>query len=185
MCIRDRVKRSWAGTALAGYGTGTLVTKVDGNYNIVDNTINFVEAPYGNVPLSTATNPPDSRDWVGIATGSSFEGRTFMRSGVPDTANEPYWRNYIFDSISAQFNGQKSEFTLESDGSNISGIVTDTAIVLINDVFQTSGATNEFTITEDPTVGVTTISFTGTGSSTSDVNAVSYTHLTLPTIVSV
>ena len=97
---------------MAGYGTGTLVTKVDGNYNIVDNTINFVEAPYGNVPLSTSTNPPDSRDWVGIATGSSFEGRTFMRSGVPDTANEPYWRNYIFDSISSQFTGQKSDFTI-------------------------------------------------------------------------
>ena len=165
-----RVRRSWAGTTLAGYGTGTVVTKVDGNYNIVDNTINFVEAPYGNVPLSTSTNPPDSRDWTGIATGSSFEGRTFMRSGVPDTANEPYWRNYIFDSLSSQFNGQKSDFTLQSGGSNISGIVTDTAIVLINDVYQTSGATNEFTITEDPTVGVTTISFTGTGSSTSDVN---------------
>ena len=84
-----KVRRPWAGTALAGYGTGALVTKVDGNYNIVDNTLNFVEAPYGNVPLSTATNPPDSRDWVGIATGSSFEGRTFMRSGVPDSANEP------------------------------------------------------------------------------------------------
>ena len=165
-----KVKRPWAGTALAGYGTGTLITKVDGNYNIVDNTINFVEAPYGNVPLSTSTNRPDSRDWVGIATGSSFEGRTFMRSGVPDTANEPYWRNYIFDSISGEFNGQRSEFTLKSGSSNISGIVTDTAIVLINDVFQTSGTTNEYTITEDATVGVTTISFTGTGSSTSDVN---------------
>ena len=165
-----RVKRSWAGTALAGYGTGTLITKVDGNYNIVDNTLNFVEAPYGNVPLSTSTNAPDERDWVGIATGSSFEGRTFMRSGVPDTANEPYWRNYIFDSISSQFDGESSEFTLESGGSNVSGIVTDTAIVLINDVFQTSGATNEYTITEDATVGVTTISFTGTGSSTTDTN---------------
>ena len=76
------VKRAWAGTALAGYGTGTVITKVDGNYNIVDNTLNFVEAPYGNVPLSTSTNPPDSRDWVGISTGSSFEGRTFMRTGV-------------------------------------------------------------------------------------------------------
>jgi len=165
-----KVRRPWAGTALAGYGTGTLITKVDGNYNIVDNTINFVEAPYGNVPLSTSTNPPDSRDWVGISTGSSFEGRTFMRSGVPDTANEPYWRNYIFDSISSEFNGQRSDFTLKSNSSNVSGIVTDTAIVIINDVFQTSGTTNEYTITEDATVGVTTISFTGTGSSTSDVN---------------
>ena len=165
-----RVRRPWAGTALAGYGTGALVTKVDGNYNIVDNTLNFVEAPYGNVPLSTSTNPPDSRDWTGIATGSSFEGRTFMRSGVPDTSNEPYYRNYIFDSLSSQFTGQVSDFTLESGGSNITGIVTDTAIVLINDVFQTSGSTNEYTIIEDATVGVTTISFTGTGSSTTDAN---------------
>ena len=170
-----RVRRPWAGTALAGYGTGTVITKVDGNYNIVDNTINFVEAPYGNVPLSTSTNPPDSRDWVGISTGSSFEGRTFMRSGVPDTANEPYYRNYIFDSISAQFTGEESDFTLKSNGSNVSGIVTDTAIILINDVFQTpndsSGTTsNEYNIIEDATVGVTTISFTGTGSSTTDTN---------------
>jgi len=170
-----RVRRPWAGTALAGYGTGTLITKVDGNYNIVDNTLNFVEAPYGNVPLSTSTNPPDSRDWVGIATGSSFEGRTFMRSGVPDTANEPYYRNYIFDSISSQFTGQASDFILKSNGSDVSGIVTDNAIILINDVFQTpnidgQGITNEYTIIEDATVGVTTIAFTGTGSSTSDVN---------------
>ena len=170
-----RVRRPWAGTALAGYGTGTLITKVNGNYNIVDNTLNFVEAPYGNVPLSTSTNPPDSRDWVGIATGSSFEGRTFMRSGVPDTVNEPYYRNYIFDSISSQFTGQASDFILKSDGSNVSGIVTDNAIILINDVFQTpnidgQGITNEYSITEDAAVGVTTISFTGTGSSTSDVN---------------
>ena len=31
-------------------------------------------------------------------------------SGVPDTANDPYYRNYVFDSLSSQFNGQKSEF---------------------------------------------------------------------------
>ena len=85
-------------------------------------------------------------------------------------ANEPYYRNYIFDSLSSQFTGQKSDFTLKSDGSNVTGIVTDTAIVLINDVFQTSGSTNEYTIIEDATVGVTTISFTGTGSSTTDAN---------------
>ena len=159
-----RVKRPWAGTALAGYGTATLVTKVDGNYNIVDNTINFVEAPYGLVPISTATNQPDDRDWVGIATGSSFQGRMFMRSGVPDTANEAYYRNYIFDSVSAQFTGQESEFTLLSEESNVSGLTTDNAIILVNDIFQTPGSTNEYTL-EEGTAGVTTITFTGTGSS--------------------
>ena len=170
-----RVRRPWLGTSLSGYGTGTLITKVNGNYNIVDNTLNFTEAPYGNVPLSTTTNPPDSRDFTGIATGSSFEGRTFMRSGVPDTANEPYHRNYIFDSLSSQFTGQRSDFVLKSGGSNVQGITTDNAIVLINDVFQTpafdgDGDTNEYSIVEDSTIGITTISFTGTGSSTSDVN---------------
>jgi len=165
-----RVKRPWMGTALAGYGTGTLVTKVIGNYNIVDNTLNFVEAPYGNVPLSTDTNPPDSRDWTGIATGSSFNGRMFMRSGVPDTTSETYYRNYIFDSISDQFTGIKSDFVLQSEGSNVSGLTTDGAIVLVNDVFQTIKVTNslnDYFLEEDSAVGVTTILFTGTGSSVS------------------
>ena len=161
-----RVRRPWAGTALAGYGTGTLVTKVIGNYNIVDNTLNFVEAPYGNVPLSTTTNQPDDRDWVGIATGSSFQGRTFMRSGVPDTTNETYYRNYIFDSLSSQFTGQQADFNLESEGSSVSGLTTDNAIILVNDIFQTPGSLNEYTL-EEGTAGVTTISFTGTGSSVS------------------
>ena len=62
-----RVRRPWMGTVLSGYGTGELITKVIGNYNIVDNVLNYVEAPHGNVPESSATNPPDSRDWVGVS----------------------------------------------------------------------------------------------------------------------
>ena len=81
-----RVRRSWLGTSLAGYSTGDVITKVIGNYNIVENTLNFVEAPYGNVPIGSITNPPDDRDWTGISTGSHFEGRSFMRSGIPNTA---------------------------------------------------------------------------------------------------
>ena len=76
-----RVRRSWLGTALAGYSTGNLVTKVIGNYNIVDNTLNFVEAPYGNTPLGTSTNPPDERDWVGTTGG--VEG---VATGVVEAA---------------------------------------------------------------------------------------------------
>lgn len=38
-----RVKRAWLGTVRAGYSTGATVTKVTGNYNIVNNTLNFVE----------------------------------------------------------------------------------------------------------------------------------------------
>ena len=100
-------------TVLSGYGTGTLVTKITGNYNIVDNHLNFVEAPFGNVPIGSTTNPPDERDWTGISTGSSFQGRSFMRSGIENTSDESIIKTYIFDNISDQFNGTENEFTLE------------------------------------------------------------------------
>ena len=64
------------------HSTDALVTKVVGNYNIVDNILNFVDPPVGPTPFGTSTNRPDERDWTGIATGSSFQGRIFLRSGV-------------------------------------------------------------------------------------------------------
>ena len=163
-----RVRREWLGTVLAGHSTGDKVTKVIGNYNIVNNLLTFAEAPYGNVPLSSTTNPPDSRDWVGIATGSSFQGRTFMRSGETDGVNETYSENYVFDSISNQFNGIERTFRLKSDGANVTGIQTD-SVILVNDVYQGNGSTYEYTISE--TSGISSISFTGTATSiTSDPN---------------
>ena len=167
-----RVRRSWLGTSLAGYGTGDVITKVIGNYNIVENTLNFVEAPYGNVPIGSITNPPDDRDWTGISTGSHFQGRSFMRSGIPNTATETYARNYIFDDISSGFTGTERDFVLTSAGSTVTGIDDDNAIILINDVFQAPGRDpNDYIIEEAGTTGITTISFTGTASSiASDVN---------------
>ena len=109
-----RVRREWLGTKIGTAATGDLVTKVVGNYNIVDNVLNFVEAPFGNTPIGSTTNPPDERDWTGITTSSSFQGRSFMRSGVVDTGNETYYKNYIFDDISAGFNATENEFTLEA-----------------------------------------------------------------------
>ena len=164
-----RVRRPWLGTSVAGYSTGALVTKVIGNYNIVDNTLNFVEAPYGNVPLSTSTNPPDERDWLGISTSSSFQGRTFLRSGTPAGINETYSRNYIFNDLSNQFNGKTKNFNLKSNGTNVTGISTENAIILINDIFQGPGLTNDYYLSE--AAGITTITFTGTATSTAyDVN---------------
>ena len=43
----------------------------------------------------STTNPPDQRDYVGIATHSTFHGRTFMRSGVVGTSSEAYDDNYV------------------------------------------------------------------------------------------
>ena len=68
--------REWLGTGIGTHGVGDVVTKIEGNYNIVDNVLNFVEAPYGLEPISSTTNAPDDRDWVGIATHSTFQGRT-------------------------------------------------------------------------------------------------------------
>jgi hypothetical protein len=164
-----RVRRPWMGTNVSGHSTGAVVTKVVGNYNIVDNTLNFVEAPYGNIPLSTSTNPPDERDWLGISTSSTFQGRSFMRSGTPTSSNETYYKNYVFDDISEQFTGSTKNFNLKSNGSNVTGISTENAVILINDIFQGPGLTNDYNLSES--IGITTLSFTGTATSISyDVN---------------
>jgi len=157
---RIRVRRPWLGTVLSGYGTGTLVTKITGNYNIVDNHLNFVEAPFGNVPIGSTTNPPDERDWSGISTSSSFQGRSFMRSGVQNTSDESYHKNYIFDDVSNQFNGISNEFTLNQGGNNITGISTENAIILVNDIFQAPGLSDQYVITEAS--GISSIAFQGT-----------------------
>jgi hypothetical protein len=169
-----QVRRPRLGTSLAGYSTGSLVTKVSGNYNIVDNVLNFAEAPYGNIPLSSPTNRPDERDWVGIATGSSFQGRSFIRSGIVNSSDETYHKNYIFSDISSGFNGINKTFTLTSNGTNATGIQTENAIVLINDIFQGPGLAYDYTLLES--VGITSITFTGAATSVSyDVN-----HASIP-----
>ena len=160
-----RVRRTWMGTPLAGHSTGALVTKVVGNYNIVENILNFVEAPYGNTPLGTSTNPPDERDWTGISTSSSFQGRTFLRSGITNSTNETYYKNYVFDDISSGFDGDTRNFDLKSNGSDVTGIATQNAIILINDVFQGPGLAFDYNLTEN--AGITSIRFTGTATSIS------------------
>jgi hypothetical protein len=164
-----QVRRPRLGTSIAGYSTGALVTKVSGNYNIVNNVLNFAEAPFGNIPLSSPTNRPDERDWVGISTGSSFQGRSFIRSGILNSTDETYHKNYIFNDISSGFDGIAKKFTLKSNGTDIDGIANENAVILINDIFQGPGITYDYNLTES--VGVTTITFTGAATSvTYDVN---------------
>jgi hypothetical protein len=163
------LKRPWLGTTVVGHSTGALITKVVGNYNIVDNTLNFSEAPYGNIPLSASTNEPDEIDWTGISVSSTFQGRVFLRSGTPNSSNETYSKNYVFDDISNNFNGSKKDFTLTSSGSSVTGISNENAVILINDIFQGPGLNADYTLSEN--LGITSITFTGTASSVSyDVN---------------
>lgn len=165
-----RVNRAWLGTRRAGYSTGTTVTKVQGNYNIVNNTLNFVEAPYGNIPLSSTTNPPDSRDWTGITTSSTFQARVFLRSGTPGSSVDSYAKNYIFNDVSSQFNGTENTFTLKSNGSDTDGYENDNAIILVNDIFQIPGLARDYTLSE--TSGITSAIFGDDGQTiTYDVNS--------------
>jgi len=170
---RLRVRRSWLGTTVGSYSSGELVTKVIGDYNIVDNVLTFIEAPSGNVPLGGEENRPDERDWTGISTGSSFHARVFLRSGIPNTSNETYHKNYVFDDISQDFNGTNNEFVLKSNGIDVSGISNENAIILVNDVFQGPGESSDYTLSES--VGITTLTFTGNSQTiTNDVGITSF-----------
>ena len=162
------VDRAWMGTNLAIHGANSIVTKIEGNYNIVNNTINFITAPQGPTPVSSTTNPPDSRDWVGITTFSMFQGRSFMRSAATGSVNRPYNNNYIFDDISDEFTGIAKTFTLTSDKSNVAGFSTDNGVILINGVLQ--GPTGDLIIDQDYTLsegltGISSITFTGAATS--------------------
>ena len=160
------VRRAQLGTILASHSSGATITKFSGNYNIVDNSINFASAPYGNTPLSTTSAArPDERDWTGITTSSSFQGRTFMRRGAVGSTTETYSKNIVFDNISTQFNGITSEFNLEKDGNSTIGFSTDNGIILINNIFQVpEGAqAGDGTYTMTETSGITSIRFTGSG----------------------
>ena len=165
-----KVRRNWLGTTLAEHTVGATVTKIRGNYNIVENTINFIEAPYGKTPLSTSTADPEYRDWTGITTSSSFQGRVFTRSGVVNGTTETYTENYLYDDISQQFTGKDKTFELKASGSNVSGMNTINGVFMINGIFQQPGANANYEIVEE-SAGISSIRFTGAASSTAaDIN---------------
>ena len=169
------VTRQWLGSNLSSHTSTTTVTKVLGQYNIVENKIYFSEAPFGKVPFLNIQSRPDEVDYIGIETGSSFNGRVFLRTGFPGTTEDPYSNNYIFDNISSNFNGTDRTFELKSNGSSLVGISSNNAIVLINNVFQGPSAPlveGDYSLVEE--VGITTISFVGSAASTIyDVNLAS------------
>ena len=132
------VVRGMMGSNLAAHSGGSTVSKVAGQYNIVENVINFVQSPKGNNPMSTTTEGPDEFDWTGITTHSSFQGRVFNRTSFQGVGvnTENYDKNHVFDDISPQFTGITSDFVLKYEGGSVTGISTDNAWVLINGVFQ-------------------------------------------------
>ena len=158
-----KVRRGWLGTTIRARESGALVEKIRGNYNIIENEINFTEAPPGKNPIGSTTNPPDERDFVGITTSSSFQGRVFTRSGVRNGTEETYADNYLFDDISQGFNGQTKVFDLtHSNGTSITGVSTNNALVLINGILQAPGSNGDFTLSQP---SGTQLTWTGSASS--------------------
>ncbi len=147
--------RSVLGTVAAPHTQNSVLTKVNANYNIVDNFIYFASAPYGNIfDLES-----------GLKNNSTFSGRVFTRSGINDTSIGPYDNNYIFDDISPEFTGVDKFFTLKEDSSDITGISTDNIIFTINEVFQPpsrlTGNTINGAYTLIENAGITSVTFTG------------------------
>jgi len=159
-----QVLRGQMGSLSVPHIAGATIQKFVGQYNITDSTINFVGPAQGKTPLSTTTGNPNYRDWTGITTNSTFQGRVFTRTAPVGSSSETYSNNYVFDDISRDFTGIRSEFTLQESDANTVGYSTYNAIILHNGVFQqpsSSTVTNAYTLAEGS--GITTITFQGNG----------------------
>jgi len=157
------VTRPILGTKVQVHNQYDQITKIIGHYNILENTIYFSNSPYGKIPVKNPNNRPDENDYFNIETSSKFNGRVFLRSGIENSIFEPYEQNYIFDDISPNFSGITTQFNLTSNSSNIAGISTSNAIILLNNVFQFPNKNtvpvikNQYFLTENS--GITSISF--------------------------
>jgi hypothetical protein len=151
------VKRAQLNSALENHGIGSTITKYVGNYQIVRDTINFVDAPKG------------EKGPVGLTTTSTFTARAFIRTGVSGSTEDTYTNNYVFDTVEDQFTGIATSFILKSEGSNVTGFATNTGVILVNEIFQNPKSPDDYILTE--TAGISSIRFTGAGVSVSyDVN---------------
>ena len=146
------VERPVLGTVLSTHSTNSLITKLKGNYNIVGSRIYFSEAPYG--PIYDSVNGD-------VNIRSTFQGRVFLRSGVPESSEDAYKSNYVFDDISGQFNAVKKDFILKSNEQNITGFSTSNSIILINSIFQSPEDNYDLS---EPSAN-TELNFTGTATS--------------------
>jgi hypothetical protein len=131
------VDRNVLGSGISTHTSGSLFTKLLGDYNISRNTLFFKDAPFGKTPRSNPDSEfPDEIDWTGITTSSRFSGRVFLRSGEVDSTEETYTENYIFDNISEQFNGIDESYKLTLGGQDVTGISTSNVVVLLKNILQ-------------------------------------------------
>ena len=144
------VDRGFVGSISTSHSQFDAVSVYRGAYDISDSKINFTQAPMG-----AGRQDLDSRGLT--IPRSNFTGRVYLR--------KDYETNLVFDDISDQFDGVTSDFTLTSEGSNITGIGTTggNGLVFINGVFQSpstpNNTDNNFLITE--VSGISSVIFSG------------------------
>lgn len=146
------VERPVMGTILSTHQKDTLIRKLKGNYNIVGSKIYFSQAPYG--PIYDEVNGD-------VNIRSTFQGRVFLRSGIPNSDVSTYEKNYVFDDINSQFDAVVSDFTLKSEEKDITGFSTSNSILLINSIFQSPE--DNYDLSE--LGSETQVNFTGTATS--------------------
>lgn len=163
------VKRSAVGSSASFHSAGSLVTKIYGNYNIVDNTVYFDGNLYGQVPEETEN--PNDLDYQGITTSSSFSGRIFLRTAPTEESSDAYDTNFVFDSIAHEFIGIGTSYDLTVDGQNVIGFSNNNSSLLIREIFQTPRREGPITIDGDyyfeENSGQTKVFFTGNKSENS------------------
>ena len=129
------VERGAFGSIATSHTIGSGHSVFTGDYNIVDDTIYFTDAPYGKA------GP------VGLETGSTFSGRLFSRKLDPYEQQD---KNVILDDIALEFTGVAgTQFTLTENLGIVSALynnvntgvdINNNPFVLINNIVQTPGA---------------------------------------------
>ena len=155
------VIRGFVGSSTSSHIDSTTARIYKGSYNIVGNSIFFTEPPRGNPQIErTSSN-------LRFET-SDFTGRVFLRNN--------YTTNQIYDDISSQFTGIGRTFTLTVGGANTVGLGSTggNGILFINSIFQTpttlNNPENNFKIIENPTLGISSVVFSGiTSANTLDI----------------
>ena len=148
------VSRGFVGSSVTTHTDSTNAGIYRGSYNIVGNSIFFVESPRG--------NPQIIRDSSNLTFETSdFAGRVYLRND--------YTTNKIYDDISDKFTGIGRTFTLTVGGANTVGLGTTAknGILFINGIFQTpstdNNPSNNFNIIETSSggSGITSVVFSG------------------------
>ena len=147
------VERGSVGSSKSTHQDTTGVATVfKGGYNLVGQDIFFTEAPRGNPQFDKTESNLEF-------PVSAFNGRVYLR--------QDYTTNQVYDDISSDFTGIGRTFTLNVGGANTAGIGTTggNGVLFINGIFQTptteNNPANNFTIIEDVSAGVSSVSFSG------------------------